>query len=91
LQEKQFLLIRCLATAAGTCVPYERIYRDVWGDTIVEHNQMHFQKRRLIERIQNVEPDIAKTIKTVPKRGFMLDIAPDSALVIPLAYTAGAA
>ncbi|HOJ33411.1 MAG TPA: DEAD/DEAH box helicase [Candidatus Hydrogenedentes bacterium] len=82
LQEKQFRLIRVLAASPGKCVPYDIIYREVWGDAVVEPNQMHFQKRRLIERIQQVAPEQALCIKTVPKRGFMLDLPPDSVQVV---------
>jgi helicase len=72
LQEKQYRLIRVLAGAPGECIPYETIYQSVWGDTIVEPNQMHFQKRRLIETIKHELPGRPEIITTVPKRGFML-------------------
>ncbi|NIA13543.1 MAG: DEAD/DEAH box helicase [Nitrospiraceae bacterium] len=77
LQEKQYRLIRVLAKAPGQCVPYETIYQAVWGDTIVEPNQMHFQKRKLLDGVRANLPDREDIIKTVPKRGFVLNLIPD--------------
>ena len=74
LQEKQYRLIRFLAERPGECVPYEEIYEELWGSVIVETNQMHFQKRKLLERIREVRPERKGLVKTIPKRGFMLDL-----------------
>ena len=74
LQEKQYRLIRVLAASPSECVPYEAIYEAVWGDTIVEPNQMHFQKRKLLDRIKKELPERAKLVTTVPKRGFVLNL-----------------
>lgn len=76
LQEKQYRLICALADAPGECVPYETIYTAVWEDAVVEPNQMHFQKRRLLERIKAALPDRAGLVTTIPKRGFVLDLEP---------------
>jgi DNA-binding winged helix-turn-helix (wHTH) protein len=76
LQEKQYRLIRVLSVLPGECIPYETIYKMVWGNTIVETNQMHFQKRKLLESIRQVLPHRADLITTVPKRGFTLNLAP---------------
>ena len=76
LQEKQYRLIRLLASRAGECVPYEEIYETLWGAVIVENNQMHFQKRKLIESIRAARPDRKDLVRTVPKRGFVLDLQP---------------
>lgn len=75
VQEKQYRLIRLLAESPGECVPYDTIYAELWGSAIVENNQMHFQKRKLLERIGAVRPEHKHLVKTVPKRGFMLDVA----------------
>ncbi len=76
LQDKQYRLLRVLAQAPGECVPYERIYEAVWGDTVVEPNQMHFQKRKILARITNAVPERNNLIRTVPKRGFVLELSP---------------
>lgn len=82
LQEKQFRLIRVLAGSPGECVPYERIYTEVWGETVVESNQMHFQKRRLLERLRDAGTDRSELIKTIPKRGFLLNLEPDEVVLL---------
>ncbi|MBM3289348.1 MAG: hypothetical protein FJY92_04280, partial [Candidatus Hydrogenedentes bacterium] len=76
LQDKQYRLVRTLAESPGECIAYEKVYSAVWGDTVVEPNQMHFQKRRLIERVKEAAPHRADIVRTVPKRGFVLDLAP---------------
>lgn len=81
LQDKQFRLLRVLAEHPGACVPYDTIYDAVWGEIIVEPNQMHFQKRNLVKRILEVNPGHTELIGTTPKRGFRLNLAPDQVLV----------
>lgn len=85
LQDKQYRLIQVLAESPGECVPYDRIYQAVWGESVVESNQMHFQKRKLLERIERANTRYRKIVRTVPKRGFVLNLAPDQ-----VACTAGA-
>jgi helicase len=82
LQEKQYRLIRILAETPGECVPYDTIYNCVWGEVIVEPNQMHFQKRRLLNAIAQALPNDEAIIKTIPKRGFLLDLPADAVTVI---------
>jgi DNA-binding winged helix-turn-helix (wHTH) protein len=84
VQDKQYRLIRILAEAPGECVPYESIYQAVWGDAIVEPNQMHFQKRRLLDRVKDIVPHRDKLVTTVPKRGFVLDLAPHEVALSPM-------
>lgn len=81
LQEKQYRLLRALADAPGECVRYDAIYAAVWGDSVVEQGQMHFQKSRLLERIKEVAPTRSDIIRTIAKRGFMLTLAPHDVLV----------
>lgn len=84
LQEKQYRMIRILAANPGVCVPYDCIYKAVWGDAIVEDNQMHFQKRKLAAAIAAASPRRDGAIKTIPKRGFMLDMPPEEVMIKPL-------
>ena len=81
LQEKQYRLIRVLALNPGVCVPYDTIYAVVWGEVVVENNQMHFQKRNLLKRIGALLPDRVGLVRTIPKRGFVLDLDPQEVLV----------
>ena len=77
LQDKQYRLIRLLAAHPGRCIPYETIYQELWGGLIVENNQLHFQKRKLIQAIAAAVPQRGKVIRTIPKRGFCLDLDPE--------------
>ncbi len=81
LQEKQYRLIRVLATAPGECIPYDTVYKKVWGDTIVNESQMSFQKRKLLSRIAEHLPDRSELVMTVPKRGFVLALPPEDVLL----------
>lgn len=77
LQDKQYRLLRALARRPGECVGYEDLYRQVWGDIIVEDNQMHYQKRMLIKRLSEADPTLTELIETVPKYGFILKLNPE--------------
>ncbi|NLN92165.1 MAG: DEAD/DEAH box helicase [Candidatus Hydrogenedens sp.] len=76
LQEKQYRLIRTLASRPGECVPYDHIYKQIWGNLVVEDNQIHYQKRMLLQRLMKVDPALKTVIRTVPKRGFVLQLSP---------------
>lgn len=82
LQDKQYRLISLLAENAGRCVGYEQIYAALWQDTIVEQNQIHFQKRKLKKAINLTVPDYGDLIKTVPKRGFVLQLEPSEVEIL---------
>jgi hypothetical protein len=77
LQEKQFQLLFLLAEHCGRCVSYDSIYARLWGELIVEANQIHYQKRKLIERIGDNGTDPSSLIKTIPKQGFVLNLNPE--------------
>ena len=76
LQEKQYILIRLLAESPGKCIRYETIYEALWGDVIVENNQMHYQKRKLLDALCEVSSDCEKWIQTIPKQGYLLNLLP---------------
>lgn len=81
LQDKQYRLVRLLAANPNVCVPYETIYQELWGELVVEDNQIHFQKRKLIKAIADIAPHRANLIQTIAKRGFRLDLEPNRVLV----------
>ena len=83
LQDKQYRLVRALAGSPGECIPYDTIYTEIWGETVVEQNQMHFQKRRLLAGIKEVAPHRASLVRTIPKRGFVLDLQPAEVALLP--------
>jgi len=79
LQKKQYQLLRLLAECPGDCVPYETIYAELWGDTIVEQNQIHYQKRTLLQRVREHCPDWEeRLIETRNKCGFVLALEPEA-------------
>jgi len=81
LQEKQYRLIEILAASPGECVPYDTIYDHVWGDAVVEPQQMHFQKRKLIEQIAKACPKRSGIVQTIKKRGFVLALDASAVLL----------
>ncbi len=87
LQDKQFRLICELVKKPGKCIPYETIYKALWGKTIVCDSQISFQKRALAKRIQEADPNGRALICTICKRGLVLDLMPEEVLVLPTAYT----
>ncbi len=76
LQEKQYRLIRLLAQRPGEMRSYAEIYDELWADVVVEPAQIQVQKGELVRRIRAAAPQRADCIRTVPRRGFILDLAP---------------
>ncbi len=81
LPEKQYRLLCLLAKNVGCCVGYEEIYRELWGDIIVEDNQMAYQKCLLLHSLSKISPEWKTRIRTVPKRGFILELLPSQILL----------
>ena len=90
LQEKQYRLIHALASRAGQCVPYQVIYKLLWPNAIVEDNQLHLQKAKLLSAIGKACPQHAKLIVTVPKRGFMLQLEETEVAMVPARLSSAA-
>jgi helicase len=88
LQEKQYRLIRTLAKSPGECVSYDTIYQAVWEDSVVENNQMHFQKRKLLACINEAVPAYATLVTTIAKRGFVLNLRSDEVLLHTVDHSA---
>lgn len=74
LPEKQYRLLCLLAQNTGRCVSYKEIYEELWNDIIVEDAQMAFQKCMLLRKLCEVSPSWKDRLRTIPKRGFMLDL-----------------
>lgn len=75
------MLVR-LAESAGSVVPYKDLYDELWGETVVELNQLSFQKAGLLAAIVEVAPRRRNLIVTFPKVGFMLDLSPREVLIV---------
>lgn len=83
VQPQAWKLLMCLAEAPGSVVPYEELYRVLWGDSVVEMNQLSYQKNALLSAIGSVAPERSEIIRTFPKIGFMLDLSPREVLIVP--------
>ncbi len=90
LQDKQYRLLRLLAAHPGECVAYETIYQTLWPESVVEPNQMHFHKRRLLNRMKAAAPARERLITAVPKRGYVLNLRPAEVRVEPVDGAASA-
>ena len=86
VQFLQYQLATLLAEHPGVCVPYDTVYRELWGrkNRIVEPNQIHYQARQLRKAINESVNHRDKLIKTITKHGLVLDLSPDQVLVVPL-------
>jgi len=84
LQKRQYDLLRLLARHPGECVPHETVYRHLWGDLVVEPNQLHHTKARLLRRLREAVADTPPSlVRAIPKRGFLLDLPPEQVAVLP--------
>lgn len=91
LQSKQYQLIRLLAASPGECVPYDTIYDALWGDAVVEQNQIHYQKRTLLQRIREACPGRERgLIETRSKCGYVLKLPVEAVLLAAREVPAGA-
>jgi hypothetical protein len=75
LRPAEFRLLRVLAEAPRACVEYEEIYHGIWGDeTFVEPAQIYSHRSRLAGKLADAAPDGGDLLRTIPKRGIMLDL-----------------
>ncbi|MGC8844429.1 MAG: DEAD/DEAH box helicase [Candidatus Hydrogenedens sp.] len=81
LPEKQYRLLYLLSRNAGCCVSYDEVYKELWNDIIVEDAQMAFQKCMLLQKLCEVSPLWKERLRTIPKRGFILDLPPEKVLL----------
>lgn len=83
VQPLAWKLLLYLAESAGSVVPYGELYEVLWGDTVVEMNQLSYQKNAVLSAISKVAPGRRDIILTFPKIGFMLDLSPREVLIVP--------
>ncbi|MGI5817514.1 MAG: DEAD/DEAH box helicase [Armatimonadota bacterium] len=82
LRPAEFRLLRVLAEAPRACVDYEAIYRGIWGDeTFVEPAQIYSHRSRLAGKLAEAVPGAADLLRTIPRRGIMLDLPPEGVSV----------
>ena len=71
-----------LAEVPGSVVSYQDLYDELWGETVVELNQLSFQKAGILGAIAEASPRRRDLIVTFPKVGFMLDLSPREVLMV---------
>ena len=71
-----------LAARPQCCVDYEAIYEGMWGDeTFVEPAQIYSHRSRLARKLGAATERGEQLVRTIPKRGLMLDLPPEKVSV----------
>jgi DNA-binding winged helix-turn-helix (wHTH) protein len=83
LKPMAWKMLMKLAEMPGCVVKYDELYEALWGETVVENNQLSYQKNDLLKGIVAVAPQRSDLVKTIPKMGFMLDLSPREVLIVP--------
>lgn len=82
LRPAEFRLLCVLADTPRACVDYEAIYEGMWGDeAFVEPAQIYSHRSRLAGKFGEAVPGGADLLRTIPKRGIMLDLPPEQVRV----------
>ena len=78
LRPAEFRLLQVLAANPRCCVDYEAIYERMWGDeTFVEPAQIYSHRSRLAKKLGEACTGGEELVRTIPKRGLMLDLPPE--------------
>ncbi len=78
LRPAEFRLLQVLASSPRCCVDYEAIYERMWGDeSFVEPAQIYSHRSRLAKKLGEACPGGEELVRTIPKRGLMLDLPPE--------------
>jgi formylglycine-generating enzyme required for sulfatase activity len=70
LRPKSFLVLKCLAENAGTLMSKDMLFQTVWNQRVVGDDSLVQCIRELRDKLGDGEH---RLIKTIPKRGYMLD------------------
>ena len=80
LRPAEYKLLRALASQPRRCVSYHTLYNEIWGpDEIVESAQVHWHRHKLVKKLRAANGGSNGTvspIKTIPRRGYILDLDP---------------
>ncbi len=81
LRPAEYKLLRALARRPQQCVRYQEIYDQIWGpDEIVEPGQVYWHRSQLVKKLRYIggeQGEKAVPIRTLARRGYMLDVAPE--------------
>jgi len=83
LTSKQFWLLAALAETPGRCIPYDTIYKKVWGDdVVVEMQQISYHKTQLLKKLRKVAPkaEVAGLITPISGEGLILNLRTEEAV-----------
>jgi len=80
LRPAEYKLLYALARRPQECVSYEELYNQIWGPgEVVEPAQVYWHRSQLVKklrRVSNEQGEETVPIRTLPRRGYMLDIEP---------------
>jgi len=85
LTSKQYWLLAALAESPGKCVPYDVIYKKVWGPSVaVELQQISYHKAQLLKKLSKVTPkaETKGLITSVFGEGLILVLKPSEVNLI---------
>jgi len=81
LRPAEYKLLLALARRPRECVRYEELYAQIWEPgEIVEPGQVYWHRSQLVKKLRqlgNKEAQKPIPIRTLPRRGYMLDVAPE--------------
>ena len=79
LRPMEFQLLSVLAHQPRRCVSFDRLYDELWGSKeAVEPQQIYWHRHNLAKKLrQGMPPDAQDLVRTIPRRGLMLDLPPD--------------
>ncbi len=85
LRPAEYKLLHVLAIQPQRCVSYETIYNEICGaGEIVDPAQVYWHRHQLAEKLKQAQGgdnhEQAVPLTTIPRRGYMLDLAPEQVL-----------
>jgi helicase len=76
LRPMEFELLSLLAHQPQRCVPFDKLYNELWGaNNPVEPAQIYYHRHNLARKLMSAMPEGSEPIvKTISRRGLMLDL-----------------
>ncbi len=82
LRPLEWRLARAVAERPRACVPYPELFERLWGpNDLVEPNQIHWHKSRLLKKLREAADSGTDPIVSIPRAGLMLDLPPEQVIV----------
>lgn len=84
LTPAEYRLLSILARSPQRCVPYEQLYRDMWGsEGIGDRERLFFHKRRLLKKLTEAgggEDNLP--VEALPGQGLVLSLPEEAVMVL---------